>query len=90
MQRLASAPDGTCLKEGRREFITIAIEHPCVLNSAKHLQDLGFKVTFLPVDSYGKIRMDALENELSDKTLFVSVMMANNEIGTIQDIKEIS
>jgi cysteine desulfurase len=90
MQKLACAADGSCLKEGRCEFITSAIEHPCVLNSAKYLQELGFKVTFIPVDSYGKIRLDVLKNELSEKTLFVSIMMANNEIGTIQDIKEIS
>jgi cysteine desulfurase len=90
MQRLASAPDGSCLKEGRCEFITSAIEHPCVFNSAKYLQKLGFKVTFLPVDSYGKVSMDALKGQLSEKTLLVSVMMANNEIGTIQDIREIS
>jgi cysteine desulfurase len=90
MQRLASLVDGSPLKEGRREFITSAIEHPCVLNSAKHLQEIGFKVTFLPVDGYGKIQMDALKSLLSEKTLFVSVMMANNEIGTIQGIKEIS
>jgi cysteine desulfurase len=90
MRQLASAPDGTPLKEGRREIITSDIEHPCVFNSAKYLQDLGFKVIFLPVDGYGKIKIDALENALSERTLLVSVMMANNEIGTIQDIKSIA
>jgi cysteine desulfurase len=90
MRRLASAPDGSPLKDGRCEFITTAIEHPCVFNSATYLQSLGFKVTFLPVDEYGKIKIDALKNALSEKTLFVSVMTANNEIGTIQDIKTIS
>jgi cysteine desulfurase len=76
--------------DDRNEFITTAIEHPCVLNSASYLKKLGFKVTFLPVDDYGKIKMDAYKAALSDKTLLVSVMMANNEIGTIQDIKEIT
>jgi len=90
MRRLASAPDGTPLKEGRREFITADIEHPCVLNSAKYAKKLGFKVKILPVDEHGKVKMDALKAALSEKTLFVSVMMANNEIGTIEDIKEIS
>jgi len=90
MRQLASAPNGSPLKEGRCEFITSAIEHPCVLNSAKYLQSLGFKVSILPVDEYGKIDMDAFNKALSDKTLLVSIMMANNEIGTIQDIKEIS
>jgi len=95
MRQLASAPDNSPLKEGRRvqgrgEFITTAIEHPCVFNSAKYLQSLGFKVHFLPVDEYGKVNIDALKNTLSEKTLLVSIMTANNEIGTIQDIKAIS
>jgi len=89
MRRLASAPNGSPQREGRCEFITGAIEHPCVLNSAKNLQSLGFKVNFIQVDEYGKIDMDAFKKALSDKTLLVSIMMANNEIGTIQDIKEI-
>ena len=90
MRSLASGPDGSPLKEGRNEFITTAIEHPCVLNSGEYLKNLGFKVKFLEVDEYGKIKMDAFKAALSEKTLFVSVMMANNEIGTIQDIKEIT
>ena len=90
MRQLADAPDGSVLKEGRCEFITTAIEHPCVFNSARYLQDLGFKVHFLPVDKYGKVNMDALKSALSEKTLLASIMTANNEIGTIQDIKAIS
>ena len=74
----------------RREFITTAIEHPCVLNSAGFLKSLGYKVTVLPVDEYGKLKIDELEKALSNRTLFVSVMAANNEIGTVQDIKEIT
>jgi len=90
MRQLASAPNGTTMKEGRCEFITSSIEHPCVLNSAKNLQSLGFKVNFIQVDGYGKIDMDAFKKALSENTVLVSVMMANNEIGTIQDIKEIT
>ena len=75
---------------GRDEFITTAIEHPCVLNSAINLKNAGFKVNILPVDEYGKLKMDGLEKALGDKTLFVSVMAANNEIGTVQDIGEIT
>ena len=90
MRRLASAPDGSPLREGRCEFITSAIEHPCVFNSALSLQELGYKVTFLPVDEYGNVKIDALKNALSDKTLLVSMMTANNEIGTIEDIKAIA
>jgi len=74
----------------RNEFIISAIEHPCVLNSALSLKDEGYKVIILPVDEYGKLKMDELKAALGDKTLFVSVMAANNEIGTIQDIKEIT
>jgi len=85
-----AAPEGRPLTEGRREFITTAIEHPCVFNSAKHLQKNGFTVHFLPVDKYGKVSFDALKSALSEKTLLVSVMTANNEIGTIEDIKEIA
>jgi cysteine desulfurase len=90
MRHLASMPDGSPQADGRNEFITTAIEHPCVLNSALYLAGLGFRVTFLPVDEYGKVKIDELKKALSDKTLFVSVMMANNEIGTVQDMQEIS
>jgi len=76
--------------KGRNEFITTAIEHPCVMNSALDLKKSGFKVTILPVDEYGKLKISELEKALNEKTLFVSVMAANNEIGTVQDIKEIT
>ncbi|MDR0910108.1 MAG: aminotransferase class V-fold PLP-dependent enzyme [Spirochaetaceae bacterium] len=82
--------------KGRNEIITSAIEHPCVLNSAKYLATLSkkgtlnCKVIFVPVDADGKLDMDAYKAALSDKTLLVSVMMANNEIGTIQDVKAIA
>ncbi|MFP3089831.1 cysteine desulfurase [Treponema sp. TIM-1] len=90
IRRLGSDASGKVLPSGRTEIITTAIEHPCVLNSAAFLQSLGFRVTFLPVDEYGKIKMDTLEDALGERTLLVSVMMANNEIGTIQDIAAIS
>jgi len=90
MHHLARTPEDNALPEGRVEFITSAIEHPCVFNSAKHLQELGFKTHFLPVDQYGKVSMDALKSALCEKTLLVSIMTANNEIGTIEDIREIA
>jgi cysteine desulfurase len=74
----------------KNEFLTTAIEHPCVMNSALNLKKSGFKVNILPVDEYGKLKINELEKALNDKTLFVSVMAANNEIGTIQDIKQIT
>ncbi|MDR1420353.1 MAG: cysteine desulfurase [Treponema sp.] len=85
MCRLADESGG-----GRNAFITTAVEHPCVLNSARYLETLGFPVVFLPVDEYGKIRLRDLEKALDDKTLFVSVMMANNETGTIENIRAVS
>ncbi|MDR2314415.1 MAG: cysteine desulfurase [Spirochaetaceae bacterium] len=90
MRHLASDPRGAPLESGRRTIITSAIEHPCVLNSAKYLKSLGFPVYFLPVDGDGKVRMDEFKKTLTSETLLVSIMMANNEIGTIQDIKEIA
>jgi cysteine desulfurase len=74
----------------RRKIITTAIEHPCVMNAAAYLAEEGFPVVYLPVDSYGRVDMDILEKELSPDTLLVSVMAANNEIGTIEDIKTIT
>jgi len=76
--------------KSRNEILTTAIEHPCVLNSALNLKKSGFNVTVLPVDEYGKLKIDELKKNLGGKTLFVSVMAANNEIGTVQDIKEIT
>jgi cysteine desulfurase len=90
MRRVAGGPDGAPLSEGRVELVTTAIEHPCVMNAAAHLKSLGFRVVFLPVDEYGKVRMDALRAALGERTLLVSVMLANNEIGTVQDFAEIS
>jgi len=95
MRNLAAGPDGNPLegeksKSDRNEFITTVIEHPCVLNSGEYTKKLGFKVHFIPVDEYGKVEMKAYKAALSKKTLLVSVMMANNEIGTIQDMKEIT
>jgi cysteine desulfurase len=89
-RRVASDERGVMLKDGRTEFITTAIEHPCVLNAAGYLKSLGFRVTFLPVDEFGMIKMDAYRAALSDKTLLVSVMYANNEIGAVEDMKEIA
>ncbi|RPJ00506.1 MAG: aminotransferase class V-fold PLP-dependent enzyme [Candidatus Aminicenantes bacterium] len=73
----------------RNEFVTSAIEHPAVIEAAKTLEKRGVKVTFLPVDEYGTISLDHLRSALTAKTGLVSVMHANNEIGTIQPIAEI-
>jgi len=70
-------------------IITTAIEHHAILHTCKYLENLGFRVTYLPVDESGKVRIDDLSAAITDKTILVSVMFANNEIGTIQPIKEI-
>lgn len=70
-------------------IITSAIEHPAVLEPCKHLEKQGFHVEFLPVDKHGFINPDELENKISKNTFLITIMFANNEIGTIQPIKEI-
>lgn len=74
---------------GKDEFVTSPIEHPAVYEAAKALEKRGFKVTYLPVDGRGTVSLDALRSALTPKTALVSVMHANNEIGTIQPIAEI-
>lgn len=77
-------------KERGNHIIVSSIEHKAVLEPAKKLEKEGFKVTYLPVDKYGLINLDNLKNELRDETILISIMYANNEIGTIEPIKEIS
>ncbi len=80
-----------CSKVGKfRRIITTVIEHPCILETAKCLSDRDIKVSYLSVDQYGKVRIEELEDELKKGPALVSIMTANNEIGTIQDIKQIS
>jgi cysteine desulfurase len=73
----------------RNEFVTSAIEHPAVIETAKALEARGVKVTFVPVDRTGTIDLDHLRSALTPKTGLVSVMHANNEIGTIEPVAEI-
>ena len=73
----------------KNEFVTSAIEHPAVIEAAKALERRGVKVTFLPVDEYGAVSLDDMRSALTPKTGLVSIMHANNEIGTIQPIAEI-
>jgi cysteine desulfurase len=90
MGRLISDPAQFGADKNRREILTTTIEHPCVFNSASYAQSLGYTVRFLPVDGEGKLDLGALKAALSEKTLLLSVMMANNEIGTIQNLGEIT
>jgi len=75
---------------GRRHLIVSTIEHEAVLNTAKALARRGWKVTHLPVGESGIVALDALREALTDDTALVSVMHANNEIGTIQPIAELA
>lgn len=73
----------------KKEFITSAIEHPAVLETARYLERKGYTVYYVPVDQYGVIDLEFLKSVISEATALVSIMMANNEIGTIQPIEEV-
>ena len=77
-----------CSLSGRHDLVTTAIEHPCVLNTARHLGRKKHGVHYLSVDKHGRIDLDDLRRAVTGKVGMVSIMMANNEIGTIQDIRE--
>ena len=72
-----------------KHIITSKIEHFSVLNPLKRLEKMGFNVTYLPVDKYGMIDPDEVSKTLTPETILVSIMHANNEIGTIEPIEEI-
>jgi len=76
-------------KDKGNHIVTTTIEHMSVMNTCKSLMKEGFNVTYMPVDKFGVVDVQALEKAITDKTIMVSVMYANGEIGTIQPIKEI-
>ena len=76
-------------KSKGNHLITCVTEHHAILDTAKHLEKIGCKVTYLSVDEYGLIDLDELRNSITDETVLISIMFANNEIGTIQNIQEI-
>jgi len=76
-------------KEKKNHIITCTTEHKCVLDSARHLEKEGFKVTYLPVKANGLVDLDVLRNAITDETALVSIMAVNNEIGVIQPLAEI-
>jgi cysteine desulfurase len=70
-------------------IVTTAIEHHAVLHTCRYLENEGFSVTYLPVDSHGLVNVSDVEKAITDKTVLISVMYANNEIGTIEPVAEI-
>ena len=81
---------GTAMANRRagNHLITTGIEHPAIINTMRYLEEEGFRVTFLPVDRYGRISLDALKDALCEDTILVSVMYVNNEVGSVQPIQE--
>ena len=76
-------------KKYGRHIITTQIEHHAVLNTCRYLEEQGYEVTYLPVDSQGFVMLQQLEEAVRPDTILISVMFANNEIGTIEPIAQI-
>ena len=76
-------------KDRRNHIVTLVTEHKCVLDTCRHLEQEGFDVTYLPVEKSGLVDLEKLRAVVTDKTVLVSVMAVNNEIGVIQPLKEI-
>ncbi len=77
-------------REFGNHLISSRIEHPCVLDTCRFLESQGFEVTLLPVDRTGKISPEDLKAAITDRTILVSIMHANNEVGTVQPIRELA
>ena len=77
------------LQKKGNHIITTKIEHHAILHTCEYLEKHGYEVTYLPVDKYGRIRLEELEKSIRPETILISIMFANNEIGTIQPIAEI-
>ncbi|WP_026673600.1 cysteine desulfurase family protein [Alkalihalobacterium bogoriense] len=78
------------LKEKGNHIITSKIEHPAILNPCRYLEKQGIKVSYVDVDEYGSVNPTDIENEITEKTILISIMHSNNEVGTLQPIEEIS
>ena len=74
----------------QNHVITSSIEHEAILQPCKQYEKIGYKITYLPVDEHGIVDPDEITNSINQQTILVSIMFANNEVGTIQPIKEIS
>ncbi|HZJ87750.1 MAG TPA: aminotransferase class V-fold PLP-dependent enzyme [Sphaerochaeta sp.] len=78
------------LGSNRKRIITTVIEHPSIIEKVSYLRNLGYTVDLCPVDGTGRVRLDAMEDLLGDDVALVSVMLGNNEVGTIQPVAEIA
>ncbi|MFI5031269.1 MAG: IscS subfamily cysteine desulfurase [Reyranellales bacterium] len=76
-------------KDRKNHIVTTVTEHKCVLDTCRHLEQSGFEVTYLPVQKNGLVDLDVLRDAITDKTVVVSIMAVNNEIGVIQPLEEI-
>ena len=90
--KVVTCSDATCVHcpANRKQIITSTIEHPSVLNTVQTLDSRGIPATYIDVDETGTVDLARLEAEVSERSALVSVMMANNEIGTIQNIKKVT
>lgn len=77
-------------RKGKKHIISDAVEHHAILHSLKRLEKQGFEITLLPVDGEGRVDPEAVKNAIRPDTALVSIMMANNEIGTLEPVKEIA
>ena len=75
-------------KDRKNHIVTTVTEHKCVLDTCRHLEQNGFEVTYLPVQKNGLIDLEVLRNAITDKTVVVSIMAVNNEIGVIQPLED--
>lgn len=85
------AVKGYALKNAAKgnHIITSSVEHKAIMNSCSYLEKKGYRVSYLPVDEFGRIRIEDLEEAICDETILISIMTANNEVGTIMPTKEI-
>ena len=77
-------------KRAGRHIITTVYEHPAILETCKHLEEEGYEVTYIPVDNFGLVNLDALKEALREDTILVSMMYVNNEIGAVLPVEEVS